>query len=378
MTKIPRFQDYNYDANNPTATIDVASVEALSPEVAIQLYTEMVRLRVMEEELIKEYHPADEMRCPVHFCVGQEAAPAAVSLLITPEDFVFSHHRSHGWYLAKVHTMGELFAEMYGRENGADGGKAGSQDISNASANFFSGAILAGTYPIATGAAMGFKIKNLPYCAVAATGDGSTDEGVTWEAINYASLKKLPVIFICENNYYSTYSPQHHRQLTCNISERVQQFGVPTRTFFGNDVVRWYLELKNAITFVREGQGPMFLEAFTYRWNAHVGPEDDDYIGYRSEDEREYWKRHDPIVLQETQMLALGMLTKEMKENIYTRAYLEVAEAFDFAKHGRFSTEPSWEKFNYSGLSPVADALLISETSLDFDQYQPEALPGPY
>jgi pyruvate dehydrogenase E1 component alpha subunit len=378
MTRIPRFNDYNYDAANPKLASDLASIEAISPELALQLYSEMVRLRVMEEELIKEYHPADEMRCPVHFCVGQEAGPAAVSVLIEPEDFVFSHHRSHGWYLAKVHTMGELFAEMYGRENGADGGKAGSQDISFAEANFFSGAILAGTYPIATGAALGFKTKGLPYCAVAATGDGSTDEGVTWEAINYSALKKLPVLFICENNYYSTYSPQHDRQLSCNISERVQQFGVPTRTFFGNDAVRWYLELKEAMTFVREGNGPIFLEAFTYRWNAHVGPEDDDYIGYRSEAEREYWKLNDPIVLLEKQMLAGGTLTGELKSEIYAKANQEVADAFTFARQGKFTTEPSWEKFNYSGLSPMADKLLINETSLDFDQYQPEALPGPY
>src|SRR5882762_1457658 len=108
-------------------------------ETARAILRFMLRLRMCEEALAREYHPADEMRCPVHFCVGQEAAPAAVSVLIKPEDFMFSHHRSHGWYLAKVHTMGELFAEMYGRENGADGGKAGSQDISYAPANFFSG-----------------------------------------------------------------------------------------------------------------------------------------------------------------------------------------------------------------------------------------------
>lgn len=378
MVSFPKFQDYNYDANNPTKTIDVTSVDTIPPDVAIQLYTEMVRLRVMEEELIKQYHPADEMRCPVHFCIGQEAAPAAVSLLITPEDFLFSHHRSHGWYFAKVHTMPELFAEMYGRENGANGGKAGSQDISCPSAHFFSGAILAGTYPIATGVAMAFKANKVPHCAVAAAGDGSADEGVTWEAINYAALKKLPVLFICENNYYSTYSPQHHRQLSCNISERVEGFGVPTRAFFGNDVVKAYLEMQNALRFVRTGQGPMFLETFTYRWNAHVGPEDDDYIGYRPAAEREYWKRHDPIVLQETQMQARGILTASAKLIIYTKAYAEVAAAFEFAKAGAFSTSPSWEAFNYSGRSPVADALLANERSVGFDHYQLEALPGPY
>src|SRR6266566_9548359 len=101
MKKFPRFQDYNYDAGNPAKTIAVTPVTAVSPETAMQLHTEMVRLRIMEEELLEQYHPADEMRCPVHFCIGQEAVPAALSELLNKDDYLFSHHRSHGYYLAK-------------------------------------------------------------------------------------------------------------------------------------------------------------------------------------------------------------------------------------------------------------------------------------
>ena len=120
------------------------SIADMDPKTVIALYRFMVRLWRCEEALMEEYHPADEMRCPVHFCVGQEAVPAALSLLLREDDYLFSHHRSHGYYLAKSAPMDALFAELYGRKTGANGGVAGSQDISMSSVNFYSGAILAG------------------------------------------------------------------------------------------------------------------------------------------------------------------------------------------------------------------------------------------
>src|SRR6266852_8773592 len=120
------------------------TVETGEAGTARALYRFMLRLRLCEEALAREYHPADEMRCPVHFCVGQEAVPAALSLLLRDDDYLYSHHRSHGYYLAKHAPMPALFAELYGKQTGANSGLAGSQDISFASRRFFSGAILAG------------------------------------------------------------------------------------------------------------------------------------------------------------------------------------------------------------------------------------------
>jgi len=131
----------------------------LEPATALQLYRQMLRLRRTEEALPNEYHPADQMRCPIHFCIGQESIPAALSALVQPSDFMFSHHRSHGYYFAKGAPLRELFAEIYGRETGANAGKAGSQDISHSASHFYSGAILAGAVTIAVGAAFGFKFK---------------------------------------------------------------------------------------------------------------------------------------------------------------------------------------------------------------------------
>src|SRR5713101_480981 len=177
-------------------------------ETARALLRFMLRLRMCEEALAREYHPADEMRCPVHFCIGQEAVPAALSVLLTQDDYLFSHHRSHGHYLSKGAPIRAMFAELYGKETGANGGKAGSQDISYRPANFFSGAILAGATAIAVGAALGFQLRGERRVVAAGFGESATDEGIFWETIGYAALRKLPVIFICENNKYSVFSPQ--------------------------------------------------------------------------------------------------------------------------------------------------------------------------
>ena len=134
------------------------TLDKLPQDVPLALYRQMLRLRRTEEALLAEYHPAEEMRCPIHFCIGQEAIPASLSALVKPDDYMFSHHRSHGYYFAKGAPLRELFAEIYGRETGADGGRAGSQDISHSGSHFYSGAILAGAVSIAVGAAFGFRL----------------------------------------------------------------------------------------------------------------------------------------------------------------------------------------------------------------------------
>jgi len=202
------------------------SLAGLPPDTALGLYRQMLRLRRTEEALLAEYHPAEEMRCPIHFCIGQEAIPAALSALVQPEDYMFSHHRSHGYYFAKHAPLRELFAEIYGRATGANAGKAGSQDISHSASHFYSGAILAGAVSIAVGAAFGLKFHKSNQIAISGFGEGATDEGAFWEAMNHAGKQKLPVLFVIENNRYATFSDQLKRQTTDNICERVRTFGV--------------------------------------------------------------------------------------------------------------------------------------------------------
>ena len=335
----------------------------------------MLRLRKCEEVLVKEYHPADEMRCPVHFCIGQEAVPAALSLLLRADDYLFSHHRSHGYYLAKGCPMDELFAELYGKATGANGGKAGSQDISSSRNRFYSGAILSGSIAISTGTALGIRHLGGDNVSVAGFGEGATDEGVFWEAVSYAVLKQLPLILVCENNKYATVSPQTKRQKHLNICERAESFGIETEALFGNDVVAVYKTLRERIARVRAGEGPFLLEAYTYRWNGHVGPEDDSHINYRTDEEIQFWTEHCPIKLLEQHYPDQWALSgAEDVEAIDA----EIAAAFAFAKASAWPTVENWRDENHNGASPRADQLLPEIAPKEFDRQQDETIPGPY
>lgn len=354
------------------------NLAGVDPQLIRALYQFMVRLRRCEEALMEEYHPADEMRCPVHFCVGQEAVPSALSLLIEPDDYLFSHHRTHGYYLAKGAPMNALFAEMYGRDTGANGGIAGSQDISMPNVRFYSGAIVSGAVAISAGAGLGLQLQGRPNVAVAGFGEGAAEEGIFWEAMNYAVLRKLPVLFICENNRYATHSEQVKRQPADNLSDRVKALGVKSRAIFGNDVIAVHTALAEAIAHVRGGHGPFFVEAYTYRWHGHVGPEDEDHLGYRPQSELEFWKTNCPIELLEEQMTAYEQLTPAIKAEIVGEIDAEIADAFSFAKSSPFPGQADWLALNYNPASPLADKLLSEAESVDFNENQAITVPKPY
>ena len=345
-------------------------VGAEEAETARALHRFMVRLRMCEEALAREYHPADEMRCPVHFCVGQEVVPAALSLLLTHDDYLFSHHRSHGYFLAKDSPMAALFAELYGKATGANAGLAGSQDISYPASNFYSGAILAGATAISVGAALGLQLQGKKQVAVAGFGESATDEGIFWEAINYAAVAKLPVVFVCENNNYSVFSPQIKRQALDNLSQRVASFGMRSTAVFGNDAMEVHRVLAREIAAVRAGEGPAFVEAFTYRWSGHYGPASDDLVGYRDASDLEAWKANDPIRLLEAAMrLAKAFEPNESRE-LARANQAEIERCFAAAKSAPFPGAPDWASLNMSTETPLADSLLVEAEVSDFDALQ--------
>jgi pyruvate dehydrogenase E1 component alpha subunit len=355
------------------------SLVNINKKLAIELYTFMLKLRLCEEAIEKEYHPADEMRCSVHFCSGEEAVPASLNNILGSEDYLFSHHRSHGYYLAKKAPMKKLFAELYGKVTGANSGMAGSQDISYPKNNFFSGAILAGAVSIALGAAISFEMKRKNNrVVVTGFGDAATDQGIFWESLNYASLKKLPIIYVCENNNYSTFSPQSKRQGGKSIAERAKTFGVKSRSVFGNDVCLVYRELHKAITNARRGKGPFLLETFTYRYSGHVGPLSDEFAGYRSKKEISFWKKNCPIVLFEEVLLKKRYLNKHDIKNIKKRINNEISESFNYAKKSDFPIINSLEDLNLSKETPVADKILKEFKEINFDESQKVILPKGY
>jgi TPP-dependent pyruvate/acetoin dehydrogenase alpha subunit len=354
------------------------NLDGIEEGVLKELYRGMVRLRRCEQALMVEYRVAEEIRCPVHFTIGQEAVPAALGLLVGAQDFLFSHHRCHGYFLAKGAPMGALFAELFGRTTGANGGLAGSQEISMPSHDFYSGAILSGALSLAVGSAFAFQHRGEKRLAIAGFGEAATEEGIFWEALSYASARKLPLVYICENNLYSMYSAQVNRQPADDLSARVKSFGVRTFTLFGNDPVLAYGALKEAMEWSRAGNGPCFLEFYTYRINAHVGPESDDHIQYRPADEIEFWKGNDPIALFEEKLDTAGLVPQAEREAMVAEIDGEIAEAFRFARNSPFPSGVDLEGLNRSESSPVAERLLPLSSVGDFDENQPEAILAPY
>jgi|TARA_Y100000031_G_scaffold132614_1_gene153861 pyruvate dehydrogenase E1 component alpha subunit len=355
------------------------SLKNINKKLAIKLYTFMLKLRLCEEAIEKEYHPADEMRCPVHFCSGEETVPASLKNILESKDYLYSHHRSHGYYLAKNAPMKKLFAELYGKVSGANSGIAGSQDISYPKNNFFSGAILAGATSIALGTAISFEIKRkINSVVVAGFGDAATDQGIFWESLNYASLKKLPIIFVCENNNYSTFSPQSKRQGGKSIAERAKLFGVKSKTIFGNDICLVYRELHKAVLNARNGKGPFLLETLTYRYSGHVGPLSDEFVGYRSKKEISFWKKNCPIALFEEVLIKKKYLNKNDIKNIKKKINHEISESFDYAKKSDFPVIDLLEDLNLSKKTPIADKILKDLEKTNFDADQKVILPKGY
>jgi len=327
-------------------------------ERAIRLFKFMLRLRICEERLAEEYHPADQMRCPIHFCVGQESVPAVLSDILEPKDYLFSHHRSHGYYLAKNAPMRQLFAELYGKSTGANGGFAGSQDISFSQTNFYAGAILAGAIGIAMGVALAIKMQRKRAVVVVGFGEAATDQGLFWEVLNYSALANLPILFMCENNKYSVFSPQEKRSPSDNLAEKASCFGLDSTSLFGNDVMSLYRSVSEKVALIRKGGGPTFIEAYTYRWSSHYGPESDDEVGYRSAHEIEFWKRNCPIKLLEKHLLEKQIIDADLISSWTSLVNTEIDDSFEFAKASPFPFIDDWSEVNISPHSPLADRLL--------------------
>jgi pyruvate dehydrogenase E1 component alpha subunit len=226
---------------------------------------------------------------------------------------------------------------------------------------------------------LGQKLRRQSGIAVGVLGDAATEEGVFWEAVSYATMCRLPVLLICENNRYSTYSPQNKRQPQDNIHERVASFRMRSTALFANDVVAAHRHIAEAFEYVRGGQGPAFVEAYTYRWVGHVGPEDDDYLGYRPASEREFWMNHCPIRLLEERLRGAGMLAAGRRECIEKQVRAELVEGFEFARRSPFPAVAAWEPLNYCASAPLADRLLRDETGGHaFNQNQHDTMPAPY
>lgn len=360
-----------------TAAPEPSAAGTNTVELRVRLYRTMQLIRRTEEILMEEYHPADEMRCPIHFCVGQEAPAAVLAELLRPDDTVFSHHRSHGYYLAKGAPLDAMVAEFYGKSTGANGGLAGSQELSHEQSRFYSGTILSGAFAMAAGSAFANRYSGSDAIAVGVIGDGGMEEGIVFETLNLAAVRRLPVLFLCENNGYSIHSPLEERSLSSHLVERAKVFGVPAHLFDGNDAEALFDEMAPIVASIRAGNGPAFVEVMTYRHCGHVGPEDDDHYGYRPKAERLKWRQRDPITLLRDVLSADDGIAGEL-DAIDGETDAMVLAAIDAAKEAPF---PDFDKALELNLpqsyAPVVDALIDGVVG-DFDPCQEETKLKPY
>lgn len=302
-------------------------------ETCLSLYKNMVKIRLFEEAIADRYGE-QEMRSPTHLYTGQEAVASGVSQALQKEDKVMGFYRGHGYYLAKGGSSKEMMAELYCKKTGSNQGKGGSMLLSSPKVGYVgSTAIVGGGIPIAVGMALASKLKQKNEVTVTFFGDAATEEGVFYESLNFAALRKLPVVFVCENNFYAVQSHISNRQaVTDNIYKRAELFDIPTIQVDGNDVEGVYKTSLEAVDRARKGIGPFFIEALTYRWHEHVGPGDDTAYNWRPKEELEYWKKKDPIARYQKILIERGYLNSPTKKQIYENIEKEVKEAFSFAK----------------------------------------------
>jgi pyruvate dehydrogenase E1 component alpha subunit len=309
----------------------------MRPDIAKKLLFQMRRIRHIELEISKRYSEGN-MRCPTHLSVGQEAVSAAVGLAMRRSDLSVSGHRAHAHYLGKGGSLPAMLAEIYGRLSGCSRGKGGSMHLIDEEVGFMgSTAIVAGTIPVGVGLAYGMKCRHSDQVSCVFLGDAAVEAGVFYESVNFAVLKKLPVMFICENNLYSVYSPLSVRQpADRSIAKMVGALGLKTDTVDGNDVAEIYKKASEALINIRDGGGPQFLEFHTYRWLEHCGPNLDNDIGYRTEAEFQAWRAKDPIARFESILLMDGVVSKPEVDQMDLDIQLEVNKAFEFAEGSPF------------------------------------------
>ena len=304
----------------------------LSRETLIKLYTTMATIRNFEERGIPETGQR-AMSGSVHSSAGQEAVPTGVCAHLSDEDYIGSTHRGHGHCIAKGVDPKRIMAELFGRSTGTNKGKGGSMHIADMSKGMLgTNGVVGASIPLAVGAGLTSKLKDLKRVAVAFFGDGAANQGVLHESMNLASVWKLPVIFCCENNGYAQSTPVEYALSTANVSDRAAGYDMPGITVDGMDVFAVYDAAGQAVERARNGEGPTLLECRTYRFYGHTVF--DNPLTYRTKEEEDHWRARDPLKLFRENVLPLGDITLEELDQIDQEAADLMEEAIKLADAG--------------------------------------------
>jgi len=312
----------------------------MQQENYLRILKKMILIRRFEER-VAVLAENREFQDPVHLYVGQEAIASSVCEALNHQDYAYSTHRSHGHYLAKGGDVKKLMAEIFCKETGCSRGRGGSMHVIDRLVGFMgSSPIVGGTISIAVGSGLSAKMNRKGQVSVAFFGDGATDEGVFYESVNFAMIHKLPVIFVCENNRFSTHLPDFVRQSNPDVADRVAGFRINARRVNGNSPEEIFSVVSEMVDKARKGEGPSLIECMTYRWLSHVGYWKDLDVGFRKKTDVEHWMERCPIRQLSEQMITRGMLTRPELEEMERAAVAIVEESVEFARSSK-SPDPA-------------------------------------
>ena len=311
----------------------------LSRETLLSLYFHMLRIRKVELR-IESLYPLDEMKTPIHLCIGQEAVAVGVCSVLRKDDLISSNHRGHGHYLAKGGNLQAMIAELYCRETGCSRGRGGSMHLIDASVGHIgSSSIVGGCIPIGVGLGLAIKMQKQDRVSVTFFGDGAADQGVLYESVNFAALKELPVIFVYENNQYSVCSHVSTRQGGEVLFHAMSPDLVHSFMVDGNSVLEVYEASGEAVERARSGEGPSFIECKTYRVRGHAGSGPDTMLGYRTADEVADWEAKCPVTRFRDKLLTERTITEEGLADMEHEIEAEINEAFRSARESPLPRE---------------------------------------
>jgi pyruvate dehydrogenase E1 component alpha subunit len=329
----------------PVAPVAASAAGVLEPARARQWLAQMLLIRRFEEKAAELYGQG-KIRGFLHLCIGEEAVSVGALAALTPDDNLVSTYREHGHAIARGVALGPIMAELFGKANGVSRGRGGSMHLFDVSRRFYGGnAIVGGGLPLAVGLALADQLQHRRAVTACLFGDGAVAEGEFHEALNLAALWHLPVLFLCENNFYAMGTALERHQAQTDISRKGASYGIPGEAVDGMDLVQVAEATGQAAQAVRAGGGPRLLEYRTYRFRAHSMY---DAELYRSRDEVERWKQRDPIALFQGYLLERHLVTPQDIAALAAQAAAETDRAVEFAEAG------DWE--------PATDLLRDVET----------------
>ncbi len=312
MTKDSQYLDRLFD---PEQLHEGVKLDGFTRTQAEKFYVDMWIIR-RAEEVISDGMTSGLIKCPCHLGIGQEAVAVGISAHLSGKtDRVYGAHRSHSHFLALGGSPLSLFAEVLGRSTGCSGGNGGSMHLYDESIGFFGSVPIVGaSIPIAVGAGLALKLQKTGGIAISYFGDGACEEGVFHESMNLASVMGLPVLFVCENNLFSSHLHISLRQPDRSTARFAEAHRIENIVIDGNDVAGVSSAVGDLVASMREGSGPKFVECITYRWKGHVGPRDDQDVGVFRGKELDQWKQRDPIRRQGDGLVtAYGLTTSDLR-----------------------------------------------------------------